>query len=136
MLKDVIAVKPIKDYQLHLTFEDGKEGIIDLAEIIEFSGIFEPLKNSAYFASVRVDPELGTICWDNGADIDPVVLYAKIANQQIPIEEISDSGDYLQTKDELFAGETVDSLYEKIQAFTKGKQNNPCTQADVRADSD
>jgi len=39
MLKDVIAVKPIKDYQLHLTFEDGKEGIIDLAEIIEFSGI-------------------------------------------------------------------------------------------------
>ena len=46
------------------------------------------------------------------------------------------SGDYLQTKDELFAGETVDSLYEKIQAFTKEKQNNPCTQADVRADSD
>ncbi len=34
------------------------------------------------------------------------------------------SGDYLQTKDELFVGETVDSLYEKIQAFAQRKQNN------------
>jgi hypothetical protein len=85
MLKDVIAVKPIKDYQLHLTFEDGKEGIVDLTEIIEFSGIFEPLQDPVYFATVRVDPDLGTICWENGADLDPVVLYAKITNQQLPI---------------------------------------------------
>jgi hypothetical protein len=85
MLKDVIAVKPIKDYQLHLTSEDGKEGIIDLAEIIEFSGIFEPLQDPVYFTTVRVDPDLGTICWENGADLDPVVLYAKITNQQLPI---------------------------------------------------
>lgn len=34
------------------------------------------------------------------------------------------AGDYLQTKDELFAGETVDSLYEKIQTFERDKQNN------------
>jgi hypothetical protein len=27
------------------------------------------------FRSVRVDPELGTIVWPNGADIDPDVLY-------------------------------------------------------------
>ncbi len=26
-------------------------------------------------------------------------------------------GDYLKTKEQLFEGETVDSLYEKIQAF-------------------
>lgn len=26
-------------------------------------------------------------------------------------------GDYLKTKDRIFAGETVDSLYEKIEAF-------------------
>jgi len=34
------------------------------------------------------------------------------------------TGDYLQTKDELFAGETVDSLYEKIEAFERHKQHN------------
>ncbi|MBE9229609.1 hypothetical protein IQ264_29830 [Phormidium sp. LEGE 05292] len=32
-------------------------------------------------------------------------------------------GDYLKTKDQLFAGETVDSLYEKIQAFESGKND-------------
>jgi hypothetical protein len=30
-------------------------------------------------------------------------------------------GDYLLSKDETFAVETVDSLYEKIQAFEQGK---------------
>jgi hypothetical protein len=38
----------------------------------------------AYFASVRVDPELGTIVWDNGADLDPDVLYALVSGQPVP----------------------------------------------------
>ncbi|MEM7769230.1 MAG: hypothetical protein AAF327_01815 [Cyanobacteria bacterium P01_A01_bin.37] len=32
-------------------------------------------------------------------------------------------GDYLKMKDQLFAGETVNSLYDKIQAFEKA--DNP-----------
>lgn len=32
------------------------------------------------------------------------------------------AGDYLQSKDALFADETVDSLYEKIQAFEQEQQ--------------
>jgi hypothetical protein len=90
MLKDIIAVKPIKDYQLHLTFEDGKAGIVDLAEIVDFTGIFESLKNPAYFSTVRVDRDLGSICWDNGADLDPVVLYAKISNPDKSLAGIRD----------------------------------------------
>ena len=82
MLKDVIAVKPIKDYQLYLIFEDHQQGIVDLAEIIDFTGIFAPLKNYDYFLTVHVDPDLGTICWDNGADLDPVVLYCRISNSK------------------------------------------------------
>ncbi|MCT7973171.1 hypothetical protein [Laspinema olomoucense] len=35
-------------------------------------------------------------------------------------------GDYLKTKEQLFNPETVDSLYEKIQAFEKAKNElNP-----------
>ncbi|NEQ78257.1 MAG: hypothetical protein F6K23_37870 [Okeania sp. SIO2C9] len=33
-------------------------------------------------------------------------------------------GDYLELKDKLFAGETVDSLYEKIKAFQDEKLAN------------
>lgn len=90
MLKDVVAVKLIENYKLHLTFEDEVEGIVDLAKILDFTGIFEPLRNFDYFAQVTVNPDLGTICWDNGADLDPVVLYAKIANREQSIEEIRD----------------------------------------------
>lgn len=84
MLKDVTFVEAIGDFRLRLTFEDGKSGEIDLAKHLSFSGIFAPLKDADLFRAVRVDPELGTICWPNGADIDPVVLYSWVFNVPIP----------------------------------------------------
>jgi hypothetical protein len=84
MLKDITAVIPLKDYRLHLEFEDGMEGTIDLAEIVSFTGIFAPLQDRAYFVQVYVDPDVGTICWPNGADLDPDVLYALITGEPIP----------------------------------------------------
>ncbi|MFG3818009.1 DUF2442 domain-containing protein [Limnothrix redekei] len=90
MLKDIISVKPIQDYQLFLTFEDNQQGIVDLIEIIEFTGIFEALKNHEYFLTVRVDPDLGTICWDNGADIDPVILYSKLSQPDRTLADLRD----------------------------------------------
>ena len=33
-----------------------------------------PLKDSAFFAQARVDPELETVVWPNGYDICPDVL--------------------------------------------------------------
>ena len=78
MLQDIIFVKPLKNYKLYLRFEDNLEGIIDLQQQIKFTGVFEPLKNPDYFAQVKVNPELGTIQWPNGADLDPDVLYAAL----------------------------------------------------------
>jgi hypothetical protein len=72
---DVIGVKPLEGYQVHLTFADGSAGVIDIAERVEFKGVFEALADPTYFRQVKVNPELGTICWDNGADLDPIVLY-------------------------------------------------------------
>ncbi len=76
MLKDVTTVSTAGDYRLYLRFEDGAEGVVDLKPRLSFRGVFAPLKDPAYFAKVRVDPELGTIAWPNGADLDPDVLYA------------------------------------------------------------
>ena len=36
---------------------------------------FEPLKNIEYFKKVKVDEEIETICWENGADFSPEYLY-------------------------------------------------------------
>ncbi len=84
MLKDIVAVEPLDDYRLHLRYEDGAEGIVDLAELIQFTGVFAPLKERNYFVQVRVNPELGTIQWPNDADLDPDVLYAQITGEPLP----------------------------------------------------
>ena len=84
MLKDIVAVCPLTDYNLRLTFEDDIEGIVNIANLIEFTGIFEPLINPTYFAQVTVNPDLGTISWPNGADLDPDVLYALVTDQPLP----------------------------------------------------
>jgi hypothetical protein len=83
MLKDIVAAKALGDYRLHLRFEDGVEGVVDLAPHLSFRGVFEPLRDRAYFAQVRVDPDLGTIVWPNGADLDPDVLHSRITGTPI-----------------------------------------------------
>ena len=75
MLKDIVAAKAVGDYRLHLCFEDGMEGVVDLAPVLSFRGVFEPLRDPAYFAQVRVDPEAGSVAWPNGADLAPETLH-------------------------------------------------------------
>jgi hypothetical protein len=71
----VSTVEPLEGYTVRLRFTDGTVKEIDLSAYLH-GPIFEPIRNSVdVFRSVRVDPELETIVWDNGADIDPDVLY-------------------------------------------------------------
>ena len=58
MLKDVVEVQPLDGYRLKLRFEDGAEGVVDVAELVPFTGVFAPLHDRDEFVSVRVNPEL------------------------------------------------------------------------------
>jgi len=73
----VTAVEVLGHYRLRLTFEDDTMGDVDLGDLKERSGVFESLKDPAFFAKVQVDPESGTIAWPNGTDLDPCELYAE-----------------------------------------------------------
>lgn len=83
MLKDVLEVRPLSGYRLYLRFEDGADGEVDISSFVSFRGVFEPLREPTEFRRVRVDPDLGTIVWPNGADLDPDVLYAAVTGQVI-----------------------------------------------------
>ncbi|MCY4662020.1 MAG: DUF2442 domain-containing protein [Acidobacteria bacterium] len=62
------------DYKILVTFEDGREGIIDLQDEL-WGEVFEPLKDPDVFRCFRVDTELDTIVWATGADLAPEFLY-------------------------------------------------------------
>jgi len=84
-IKDVVEVRPLGGHRLYLKFDDGVHGEVDVAQFVRFDGVFEELRDPARFAEVRVDPDLGTICWPNGADLAPDVLYAKITGRSLPV---------------------------------------------------
>jgi hypothetical protein len=64
----------VSEYKILVTFEDGSVRLVDLKPHLD-GEIFEPLKNINYFKTFRVDSELDTIVWENGADISPDFLY-------------------------------------------------------------
>ena len=81
MLYDVVEVKVIKNYTLYLRFENGTCGEVDISKIIPFKGVFSKLQDREYFSTVYVNKELGTIVWDNGADLSPSCLYSAISTK-------------------------------------------------------
>jgi hypothetical protein len=53
-------------------------------EMVQFTGVFEPLRDPTFFAQVKVNAELGTVCRPNNADLDSDVLYVKVVGVPIP----------------------------------------------------
>jgi hypothetical protein len=76
MIVDVVRVEVLEPYRLRLAFNDGAEGVVDVAALVPFDGVFAPLRDPATFAQGRVNAEIGTNVWPNGADLDPSVLHA------------------------------------------------------------
>jgi hypothetical protein len=70
----VTRVEPLGGYRLRLWFDDGTEREVDLTDDL-WGPMAEPLRDPELFRRVRVDPELRTIVWPNGFDMDPDVLH-------------------------------------------------------------
>ncbi len=69
----VQAVEALEEYRVRITFKNGIQKEMDLEKFLR-GEIFAPIrKDPKMFRSVKVVG--GTIGWDNGADIDPDVLY-------------------------------------------------------------
>jgi hypothetical protein len=81
-LVDITGVEVVGDHRLRLTFADGTVGEVDLSTH-EWRGVLEPLGDAAYFASVRVDPESGTVAWPNGVDLAPEPLYEEARRNRV-----------------------------------------------------
>jgi hypothetical protein len=69
--------QPLDGYAVRVRFEDGTAADVDLSYLLDYGGVFEPLRDPAYFAQLRADAGAGTIVWPNDADIAPETLYTQ-----------------------------------------------------------
>ena len=68
-IKSVVA---LSDYKLFLTFDTNEEKIFDMKKHLDY-GMFKELKDEKLFKTVHIS--FDSIEWENGADIDPEILY-------------------------------------------------------------
>ncbi len=76
MFLHVTSAKYIEDYKVEVSFNNGRKGVADLSDALR-GPIFEPLREKATFMQFKLDEELETICWPNGADLAPEYIYFK-----------------------------------------------------------
>lgn len=74
MFLHITRVNYLQPFELELEFSDGIVKKVDLSREL-YGEVFEPLKDSAFFARVAVNTETNTIEWPNGVDFAPEFLY-------------------------------------------------------------
>ena len=80
MLHSVNIIREVRPYTVTLEFDNGEIKTINLeTKLREWSqspeSKFNYLLDPDNFMEVCVEPELHTICWKNGIDLCPDVLY-------------------------------------------------------------
>jgi hypothetical protein len=64
----------VAPYTLRIRFDDHTEQTIDFSPVLA-GELFGALNDLTVFNQVRIDPEVNTLVWPNGADFDPATLH-------------------------------------------------------------
>jgi hypothetical protein len=70
----VCEFRILRPYTLCVAFDDATEQVIDFREVL-MGELYGPLRDLTLFNQVRLDPEVHTLVWPNGADFDPATLH-------------------------------------------------------------
>ena len=70
----VSSFEIVGPYTLLVRFSDHSEQRINFAPVLA-GEMFSPLRDREVFEQVRLDPEVHTLVWPNGADFDPATLH-------------------------------------------------------------
>jgi hypothetical protein len=70
----VTSFERVGAHALRVEFADGSRQTIDFTPVLA-GELYGPLQDPDFFGRVRIDPEVHTLVWPNGADFDPVTLH-------------------------------------------------------------
>ena len=68
-------------YTLCVRFDDNSEQTIDFQPVLA-GELYGRLRDLELFNRVRIDPEVETLVWPNGADFDPATLHEWPCHEQ------------------------------------------------------
>ena len=80
-----------RDYRLWLRFEDGLEGSVYLGDMLEIAA-FKGWRDIEQFCQASVDPEVATVVWGSGIELEPDTLYQDLLGSGNRGKEFSMSG--------------------------------------------
>ena len=78
---EVTAAEWLGGHRVRLCFSNGEEGTVELTDAL-WGPMFESLMDPTNFQRFELSPVLHTIQWENGADLAPEYLYAKMVEQR------------------------------------------------------
>jgi hypothetical protein len=64
----------VAPYTLRVQFDDQTEQVINFESVLS-GDLYRPLRDLSVFNQVRIDQEVHTLIWPNGADFDPATLH-------------------------------------------------------------
>jgi hypothetical protein len=73
-MHSIKKAKYIKEYKILIDFGMNQNRLVDLKNHLE-GEVFEPLTDVTQFKNFRVDSDIETIVWENGADMSPDFLF-------------------------------------------------------------
>lgn len=70
----VVSFEKVAPFTLRVLFNDSTSQVIDFRPVLK-GELCGPLHDASLFERVRIDPEVHTLVWPNGADFDPTILH-------------------------------------------------------------
>src|SRR4051812_13050906 len=81
----IVSFDMLAPYTLCIHFDDGAVRTINFLPLL-VGELFGPLRDLALFNQVRIDPEVQTLIWPNGADFDPATLHDWADHEHLLLE--------------------------------------------------
>ena len=70
----VLSFEIVSPYTLRVRFNDETEQMINFRPVLA-GELYRPLLDLSLFNQVKIDSEVHTLVWPNGADFDPATLH-------------------------------------------------------------
>lgn len=73
----LLEAKHTEGCRIWLRWADGLAAEVDFSYLLDYDGVWLPLRDPAFFRQVAIYPEKDTIFWPGEVDICPDTLYAE-----------------------------------------------------------